>query len=118
MDPALVVGRQTTRGDHAVNMGMMLKILAPGVEHTQEADLRTEMLGIGRYLQQGRGAGAEQEVVDDLLVLQSQPREFVRQREHDMHVADRQQFLAAFRQPLVAGVGLTLRAMPIPAGVE
>ena len=118
MDPALVVGRQTTSRDHAMNVRMMLEVLAPGVEHAQEADLRAEMLGVGRNLQQSRGAGAEQEVVDDLLVLQSQPRKLVRQGEHDMHVADRQQFFAAFRQPLVASVGLALRAMPVAAGVE
>ena len=52
----------------------MLKILPPGVEHTQEADLRAKMLRIGGDLQQGCGTGAEQEVVDDLLVLQGQPR--------------------------------------------
>ena len=50
-------------------MRVLLKILAPGVEHAQKADLRTEMLGAGRDLQQGRGAGAEQEIVDDFLVL-------------------------------------------------
>ena len=58
-----------------MNVRMMLKILSPGVEHAEEADLRAEMLGIGGDLQQGRGAGAEQEIVDDLLVLQSQPRQ-------------------------------------------
>ena len=79
MDPALMVWRQTTRGDHAVNVRMMLKSLAPGVEHTQKADLGTEMLGIGCHLQQSLGAGAKQEVVGDLLVLQNQPRKFVRQ---------------------------------------
>ena len=99
-----------------MNVGMMLEILAPGVEHAQKADLRTEVFGIGRYLQQSRGAGAEQEIVDDLLVLQSQPRKLVRQCKHDMHVADWQHFLAAFRQPLIAGIRLTLRAMSIPAG--
>ena len=61
-----------------MNVRMMLKILAPGVEHTQEADLRTEMLGVAGDLQQSRGAGAKQQVVDDFLVLQSQPRELVR----------------------------------------
>jgi hypothetical protein len=58
------------------------------LEHAAKADLRTEVLGIGRYLPQSRSAGAEQQIVDDLLVLQSQPRKFVRQREHDMHVVD------------------------------
>jgi len=73
MDPALVVERQTARGDHAMNVRVMLKILAPGVQYAQKADLRSEMFGIGRDLQQSRGGGAEQEIVYDLLVLQSQP---------------------------------------------
>ena len=56
-------------------MRVLLKILSPGVEHAQEADLRAKMLGIGGNLQQGCGAGTEQEVVDDFLVLQGQPRQ-------------------------------------------
>src|ERR1039458_1989486 len=35
-----------------------------------------------------------------------------------MHVADRQQFFAAHGEPLVASVGLALRTVPGPAGVE
>ena len=55
-------------------MRVLLEGLSPGVEHTQDTDLGAEMLGIGGDLHQGRGAGAKQKVVDDLLVLQSQPR--------------------------------------------
>ena len=88
MDPALVIGRQTAGRDHAVDMRMMLEILSPGVQHAEEADLCAEMLRIGGDLQQRGGAGAEQEVVDDLLVLQGQPRQFVREREDHMHVVD------------------------------
>jgi hypothetical protein len=77
-DPALVVKGQTTRRDYAMDMRVVLEVLAPGVEHTEEANLRSEMLRVGSHLQQSRGAGAEQEIVHDFLVLQSQPREFVR----------------------------------------
>ena len=48
---------------------MNLKILPPGVEHTEKANLSAQMLGIGGNLQQRRGTGVEQEVIDDLLVL-------------------------------------------------
>jgi hypothetical protein len=99
-------------------MRMMLKILAPGVEHAQKTDFRTEMLGVGGYFQQSRGAGTEQEIVDDLLVLQSQPGKLVGERENDMHVADREQFLAALGQPFVAGIRLAFWAMPVTAGIE
>src|ERR1039458_6752766 len=61
--------RQTTSRDHTMNVRMMQQILAPGVEHTQKADFRSEMFGVGSDLQQSRGAGTEQEIVNDLLVL-------------------------------------------------
>jgi hypothetical protein len=98
-----------------MDMRVMLEGLSPGVEHTQETDLGAEMLGIGGNLHQGRGAGAKQEVVDDLLVLQSQPRQLVGNREDDMDVVHRQQLPAASGEPLVASVGLALWAVPGPA---
>ena len=91
----------------------MLQILSPGVQNAEETDLRAEVFRIGGDLQQRRGAGAEQKVIDDLLVLQSQPRQFVREREDHMDVADRQQFFVALGEPLVASIGLALRTMPL-----
>jgi hypothetical protein len=73
-----------------MDMRMMLEVLAPTVEHTEETDVRSEMLGVGGNLQQSLGAGAEQEIVDDFLILQSQPRKLVGDGEDDMDVADRQ----------------------------
>src|ERR1700733_12101521 len=115
MHPALVIGRETAGGDHAMDMRVMLEGLSPGVEHTQETDLGAEMLGIGGNLHQGRVAGAKQEIVDDLLVLQSHPRQLVGNREDDMDVVHRQQLPAASGEPLVASVGLALWAVPGPA---
>jgi hypothetical protein len=77
VNPVLVIERQTTRGDHTMNVRMMQEVLAPGMEHTQEADLGAKMLGVAGHLQQSRGAGAKQEIVDDGLVLQSQPRKLM-----------------------------------------
>ena len=47
----------------------MLQVLAPGVEHGQEADLGPEMFGVGGDLPQGLGGGLEQEAVDLPLIL-------------------------------------------------
>ena len=69
VDPALVIERQAARGDHAMNVRMMLEGLAPGVKHAEETDLRAEMPGVGRNLQQSGGGGAKQKVVDDFLVV-------------------------------------------------
>jgi hypothetical protein len=70
-NPVFAVERETTDWDHAVDMRMMQKVLAPGMKHTQEADLGPEMFCVSRDLQQRGGTGAEQEVVDDLLILES-----------------------------------------------
>src|ERR1035437_1877888 len=69
VDPVLMIERQTTGGDHAMNVRMMQEVLAPGVEHAEETDLRAEMPGVGRNLQQSGGGSAKQQVVDDLLVV-------------------------------------------------
>src|ERR1700730_10152150 len=70
-NPVFAVKREPTAWDHAVDMRMMQKVLAPGMQHTQEADLGAEMFCVRRDLQQRGGTGAEQQVVDDLLVLKS-----------------------------------------------
>ena len=74
MDPALVVGRQTAGGDHAVDVRMMQEILPPGVEHAEKADVGAEMFGIGGDLQQRGGAGAEQEAVETFLFCNASAR--------------------------------------------
>jgi len=57
-------------GEHAVDMGMMLQALVPGMEHAEEADLGAEVPGIASDLEQGCGAGVEQQVINQALVLQ------------------------------------------------
>ena len=74
VNPALMVGREAAGWDHAMNVRMNLQILPPGMQHTEEADLSAEMLRIGSNLQECGGTGVEQDVIDDSLVLQSEPR--------------------------------------------
>ena len=50
--------------------GWCSKILSPGVQHAEEADLRTEMLGIGGDGAQRLRRRPEQDVVDHGLVLE------------------------------------------------
>jgi hypothetical protein len=52
-------------------MGMGQQVLAPGVQHRQEADLRPQVVGIGGDLLQRLGHRAKQQAVTDPLVLQS-----------------------------------------------
>src|SRR5271165_2997201 len=117
VDPSGVIQRESTGGDHAMDMGMMLELLIPGVQHAEETDLGAQVPGIARHFEQGCGAGAEQQVVDDLLVLQGEGCQFPRQSENDVHVGGGQQFALTCLQPAVAGISLTLWAMPVSARV-
>lgn len=87
-DPACVIGRQSAGWNDAVHVRMVLELLVPRVQHAEESNLCPKMLGIASNRKQCFGAGPDQQIVDYLLVLQSQRGEFVRQSEHDMDVAD------------------------------
>src|SRR5208282_5791505 len=92
VDPALVIGGEAAGWDHAMDMGMMFQLLIPTMEHAEEADFGAEVAGITRHFEQRFGAGPEQEIVDDLLVLQGQRGEPPREGEDHMDVGGRQKF--------------------------
>jgi len=53
----------------------------------------------------------------ELLILQHQWGEVMRQSEHDMDIGDRQKFILASRDPAIASPVLALGAVAIPAAV-
>ena len=65
-----MIRSETAGGKHAVDMGMVLQALIPGVEHAEEADLRAEVPRIASDLDQGLGCGMKQQVIDQPFVLQ------------------------------------------------
>jgi hypothetical protein len=85
------------------------------MEHAEEADFGAQMAGIASDFEQGLGAGPEQEIVDDFLVLQGQRGEPSRKSEDDMNIEGGQEFAAARLQPPIASWGLTLGTVPIAA---
>jgi hypothetical protein len=70
---------------------------------------------ISGHLLQGLGTGAEQEVIENLLVLQRQWGELVRESEDNMDIGNRQKFVLTSQDPFVASATLTLGAMAIAA---
>ena len=80
-----------------MDMGMMQQVLAPGVQHRQKADLRSQMPGIGGDLLQRLGHRPEQQAVADPLVLQCQRRKFLGDGEDDVTIRHREQFLGSLR---------------------
>ncbi len=71
-DPARVIGRQSTGWHHAMDMWVGREFLTPGMQNAEETDFRTEVFGIAGHFEKSFRTGVKQEIVDDLLVLQSQ----------------------------------------------
>ena len=116
-NPAGVIVVESTGGNDAVDMGMKLEFLVPGMEHTEEADVGSQMGGITRDFQQGFGAGPEQQTVDEFPVLQGQRSQLRRQSKNEVDVGRGQQFTATRLDPAFTRTGLTLGAVPITAAV-
>src|SRR5450755_5051789 len=100
-----------------MDMGMESKLLTPGMQHGEEADFRAEVFRISSDFEKCLRTGAEQQIVDDFLVLQSQWSKLRRKCEDHMDVARGEKFFLTRGDPAFAGRGLTLRAVSIAAGV-
>jgi hypothetical protein len=92
---------------------MQKQVLSPRVKDGDDTDLGSEVFGIGCDFQQGLCAGSEQQIVKQTRVFQGQHIEFV--SEHDMETSGVEEF--AYRQPTLAGLRLTLKAVPISTRV-
>src|SRR5215470_14320802 len=99
-------------------MRMMCERLSPSVQNREKTDFRTQPFGVSRHFQQRSRRAAEQQVVQQQLVLQHQLGKLMGNGEDDVEVRDRNQFASTRRYPAVALRRLTLRAVAVAAGVE
>src|SRR6266849_692693 len=100
-----------------MDMGMEPELLIPSMQHGEEADFRAEVFRIASDFEKCFRTGAEQQIVDDFLVLQNQRRELRRKCEDHMDVARREKFSLTCCDPAFPSRGLTLRAVSIAAAV-
>src|SRR6266481_2674969 len=98
-----------------VNMGMMLEVLPPGMEHAEEPNIRSQVLGIASKFEQRSGAGAEEQIVEQPLVLEDESGELVRQGEDDVEVRHGQQLGGTRGQPPGTRVALAPGTVPVAA---
>jgi len=96
---------------------MMGHCRAPAVKHGGGTDTSAKMLRIGSDGEQRFGRRAEQQVIDDCLVLVSDWGDLGGQCENDVEIADRQQIGLAGRQPIRRRRALTFWAMAVAARV-
>ena len=100
-----------------MDVGMMLKVLSPGMQHAKKPDLCSQMLRVAGEFEQRRSAGSEEQIVKQPLVLQDKSREFVRQGEDDVEVRNWQQLSRSLSHPSDACAPLAPWTVPVPARV-
>src|SRR5260370_12120338 len=100
-----------------MNVRMNFEFLATGMQHDEEANLCAEVSRMASDFEKGFGTGAQQEVVEDLLVLQNQWRQAARECEDHVEIAGREQFSSTRSDPAFPCSDLTLRAVAIAAAV-
>ena len=109
-------GNAPTR-NHAVQMRMVKKSLAPSVEYREESDLSAKMLGVSRNGAQRLARGPKQNVVDDLLVLKGNGGDGLRQGEDHVKILSVEELGSTVFQPLGARQRLAFWAVAIAAAV-
>lgn len=116
-NPAGAIRREAASRNDTMHMRMSAELLAPRMQDAEEANLCAEVSRIASDFQQGFGAGAEQEIVNDLFVLQHQRSQATWQGEDYMEIARGEKFSLTRNNPAVPSGGLTLRAMAIATAV-
>ena len=96
---------------------MVLQGLAPGMEDGGHAELGTEMLGVGRDGGERLRRAAEQDGIDDGLVLESNLSGQRRQGENDVEIRHGKEFGLSLGEPLRTRRALALWTMPIATGI-
>lgn len=96
---------------------MVEDVLSPGMENGKDTDFGAEMLRVGGKGEKRSGSRAKEDAVNDSLILKREGREVSRYGEDDVIVLYREEFTAAFLEPLGLGERLTLRAVTIAAGI-
>ena len=116
-DPTCAVERRSTTGHNTVDMRMVLQGLAPGMEDGSHAELGAEMLGVGRNGGERLRRAAEQDGIDDGLVLEGDLSVGRRHGDDDVEIRHRKEFGLSLGEPLRTCRALALRTMPIATGI-
>src|SRR5690348_8460481 len=70
VDPARVIAGEAAGGHDTMNVRVKIELLAPAMQYTEKIDLRTEVFWVASDFEKDFRAGAKQEVVEDLFILQ------------------------------------------------
>jgi hypothetical protein len=87
----VAIGSQTSARNKIMDVGMVGHIATPGVEHAHHAKLAADKTGILSQELSSGSRGAEEEVVEELLMAAGYASEFAGQSEGEEEVAGREE---------------------------
>ena len=102
-DPTGAVVGEAASGHYAMQMGMMHEGLSPRMPDRKESDLGAQMGRVRGARPERGGGGAEQEAIDDGLILRRDLSDRVGHREDDVEVLTVEEFRLALFDPRRAG---------------
>jgi hypothetical protein len=73
-DPSGAIKRQTASWNDAMQVGMMMQVLPPGVQDTEQAYISSQVLRVASDFEQRCGSGVKEQVIKQSLVLQHKSR--------------------------------------------
>ena len=100
-----------------MDLGMLGQVPGPGVEDPHHADLAAEGVGVKSQGLQGGSGGLKEQVLHAVLVRTGHRAQCLREGKGDQKVRGRQEERPLLFQPACRRFMLTLRAMPVLAGM-
>ena len=115
--PIVAIVRDAAAGDQAVDMGVVVELLSPGMQNGHHANGGADVLWITGDLDDGVGGGFHQEGVAVALVGAQYVSEFLGHRDSDVEIAARQHLELARRKPALGLISMAFGTAPVLAGM-
>jgi len=116
-NPVLMLERETSGWDEAMDVGMVEEILSPGVEDGEKTDIGAQVKRIASQSLQGAGDGGEELGIEQTLVGKEDRTQRFGDCKDKVEVGDGEQIALTGGQPLLTTMTETLRTVPVATGL-
>ena len=112
-----VVERDPAAGHDVVDVRMVGEGLPPGVQDSEESELRSEVLRVASDRRESFRRGRKEQVIDRTLIAECDRPKLTGKRKDDVEVGNGEHLIEAILEPAATLGGLTPRAVAVSTGV-